>query len=156
MNRKFVPCIYLYRGRAVRSLQDKSVLETDPVRLARYYSENNADEMIVFDMSDIAAAEGEKEEWTDLYPSFADVAEKEGFPDIAYVWREIAEAEERHEIRYRKLVANIKNNKIFEKDVEVEWKCNNCGYIHKGKSAPDLCPACDHAKGYFEVFCETY
>ena len=70
MNRKFVPCIYLYRGRAVRSLQDKSVLETDPVRLARYYSENNADEMIVFDMSDIAAAEGESPDGSDEQLSY--------------------------------------------------------------------------------------
>ncbi len=103
-----------------------------------------------------AAAEGEKEEWTDLYPSFADVAEKEGFPDIAYVWREIAEAEERHELRYRKLLANIENNTVFEKAEEVEWKCNNCGYIHKGKSAPERCPACDHPQAHFEVFHETY
>lgn len=104
----------------------------------------------------LAAAEGENEEWADLYPKFADIAEDEGFSKIAYVWREIAEAEERHEIRYRKLAANIENNKVFEKDVEVEWKCNNCGYIHKGKAAPDICPACDHAKGHFEVFYETY
>ena len=104
----------------------------------------------------IAAAEGENEEWTELYPKFADIAEEEGFPNIAYVWREIAEAEERHEIRYRKLVANIENDTVFKKDTEVEWKCNNCGYIHKGKSAPDLCPACAHPQGHFEVFCETY
>ncbi len=104
----------------------------------------------------IAAADGENEEWTELYPKFADIAEEEGFPEIAYVWREIAEAEERHEIRYRKLVANIENNKVFEKDMEVEWKCNNCGYIHKGKSAPERCPACDHPQAHFEVFHETY
>lgn len=103
-----------------------------------------------------AAAEGEKEEWTHLYPSFADVAEEEGFPEMAYVWREIAEVEERHERRYRKLLANIENNRVFEKDQEVEWKCNNCGYIHKGKSAPDLCPSCAHKIDYFEVFYETY
>ena len=103
-----------------------------------------------------AAAEGEKEEWSDLYPSFADIADEEGFPEIAYVWREIAEAEERHERRYRKLLANIENNKVFEKDHEVEWKCNNCGYIHKGKSAPDICPACAHKIDHFELFCETY
>ncbi len=103
-----------------------------------------------------AAAEGENEEWTELYPKFADIAEEEGFPEIAYVFREIAEVEERHEIRYRKLLANIENNKVFEKDEEVEWKCNNCGYIHKGKSAPEKCPACAHPRGYFEVFVETY
>jgi len=104
----------------------------------------------------LAAAEGEKEEWEDLYPKFADIADEEGFPEIAYVWREIAEAEERHERRYRKLLANIENNTVFEKDVEVEWKCNNCGYIHTGKSAPDVCPACDHPQAHFEVFWETY
>jgi rubrerythrin len=104
----------------------------------------------------LAAAQGENEEWTDLYPGFADVAEAEGFPEIAYVWREIAEAEERHERRYRMLLSNIANNSVFEKTEEVEWKCNNCGYIHKGKSAPDKCPACDHPQAHFEVFCETY
>jgi rubrerythrin len=103
-----------------------------------------------------AAAEGENEEWTDLYPAFADIADEEGFPQIAHVFREIAEVEERHEARYRKLLSNIENNKVFEKDEEVEWKCNNCGYIHKGKSAPQSCPACAHPMGYFEVFKETY
>ena len=103
-----------------------------------------------------AAAAGENEEWTELYPEFADIAEEEGFPEIAYVWREIAEVEERHEIRFKKLLENIENNKVFEKDEEVEWKCNNCGYIHRGKSAPEKCPACAHPRGYFEVFVETY
>ena len=104
----------------------------------------------------LAAAEGENEEWTDLYPAFADIAEAEGFPEIAYVWREIAEAEERHEIRYRKLLENIETNKVFEKEEVVEWKCNNCGYVHTGTSAPELCPACAHPKSYFEEFVETY
>lgn len=103
-----------------------------------------------------AAAEGEKEEWEELYPVFADIADEEGFPEIAYVWREIAEAEERHETRFRKLLENIENNRVFEKDEEVEWKCNNCGYIHIGKSAPEECPACAHDQKYFEVFIETY
>ena len=103
-----------------------------------------------------AAAAGENEEWTELYPKFADIAEEEGFSEIAYVWREIAEVEERHEIRFKKLLENIENNKVFEKDEEVEWKCNNCGYIHRGKSAPEKCPACAHPRGYFEVFVETY
>ena len=103
-----------------------------------------------------AAAEGENEEWTELYPKFADIAEEEGFAEIAYVWREIAEVEERHEIRFKKLLENIENNKVFKKDEEVEWKCNNCGYIHRGKSAPEKCPACAHPQGFFEVFVETY
>ena len=103
-----------------------------------------------------AAAEGENEEWTELYPKFAEIAEEEGFPKIAYVWREIAEVEERHEIRFKKLLENSEENKVFEKDEIVEWKCNNCGYIHRGKSAPQKCPACDHPIDHFEVFVETY
>ncbi len=104
----------------------------------------------------LAAANGEKEEWSELYPAFADVAEEEGFSEIATVFREVAEAEERHEIRYRKLLDNIENEKVFEKDEVVEWKCNNCGYIHRGKSAPKVCPACAHSRDHFEVFVETY
>lgn len=104
----------------------------------------------------LAAANGEQEEWEELYPAFADVAEEEGFPEIAHTFREIAEAEERHERRYRKLLSNIENNKVFEKDEVVEWKCNNCGYVHKGESAPKVCPACAHPIDHFEVFVETY
>lgn len=104
----------------------------------------------------LAAAEGENEEWEDLYPAFADVADEEGFPEIAEVFRKVADAEKRHETRYRKLLDNVKNNKVFKKDTEVEWKCNNCGYIHKGKEAVDLCPACAHPQAHFEVFVETY
>lgn len=103
-----------------------------------------------------AAAEGENEEHADLYPHFADVAEEEGFKDIAYVFREIAEVEERHERRFLKLLKNIEEGKVFEKDEVVEWKCNNCGYIHTGKGAPKKCPACDHPIDHFEVFKETY
>ena len=104
----------------------------------------------------LAAAEGEHEEFVSMYPTFADVAEEEGFEEIAYVFREIAEVEDRHERRFRKLVANIEENKVFEKEEVVEWKCNNCGYIHTGKTAPLRCPACDHEQKYFEVFKETY
>ncbi|MDO5695681.1 MAG: rubrerythrin family protein [Eubacteriales bacterium] len=103
-----------------------------------------------------AAAEGENEEHSEMYPAFAEVAEKEGFKEIAHVFREIAEVEERHERRFRKLLANLENGSVFEKEEEVEWKCNNCGYIHKGKSAPEKCPACAHPQKYFEVFVETY
>ncbi|MGI6253130.1 MAG: rubrerythrin family protein [Synergistaceae bacterium] len=104
----------------------------------------------------LAAAEGENEEWDKLYPEFADVADEEGFPEVAVVFREIAEVEERHEIRFRKLHANLVNGTVFKKSEEVEWKCNNCGYIHKGNEAPDPCPACDHPQAHFEVFKETY
>lgn len=103
-----------------------------------------------------AAAEGELEEWSMLYPAFAKVAQEEGFPEVAKSFKEIAEVEVRHEKRYRKLLANMENGTVFKKDHEVEWKCNNCGYIHKGESAPEMCPACAHPQAHFEVFVETY
>lgn len=104
----------------------------------------------------LAAANGENEEACELYPEFARVADEEGFPEIAHVFREISEAEERHERRFRKLLANIENDRVFKRDEVMEWKCNNCGYIHTGKSAPDVCPACDHPIDHFEIFKETY
>lgn len=104
----------------------------------------------------LAAAEGEHEEFVSMYPGFADIAEEEGFEEIAHVWREIAEVEDRHERRFRKLLANMEESKVFEKDEIVEWKCDNCGYVHTGKTAPVECPACAHPQKYFEVFKETY
>lgn len=103
-----------------------------------------------------AAAAGEHEEHTELYPEFAKVAKTEGFDEIATVWLEIAEVEERHERRFRKLLKNIEEGMVFKKKDAVEWKCNNCGYIHEGQAAPDRCPACDHPVDHFEVFVETY
>lgn len=103
-----------------------------------------------------SAADGENEEWTELYPQFADIADQEGFPAIAAVFRKIAEVEKHHEARYRKLLNNLENGTAYKKDSVVEWKCNNCGYLHKGEDAPQLCPACAHPQGYFEVFVETY
>lgn len=102
------------------------------------------------------AAAGENEEWTELYPMFADIADEEGFADIAITYRRIADVEQRHEARYKKLAANVNNENVFEKDAEVMWKCDNCGYIHTGTSAPVKCPACEHPQNYFEVFVETY
>jgi rubrerythrin len=104
----------------------------------------------------IAAAAGEREEWTDLYQNFADTAAQEGFKEIAATYRKIAEVEKRHEARYLKLADNIANDRVFKKDEPVAWKCDNCGYIHEGKDAPEICPACKHPKAYFEVFCENY
>jgi rubrerythrin len=104
----------------------------------------------------IAAAAGEREEWTDLYQNFADTAAQEGFKEIAATYRKIAEVEKRHEARYLKLADNIANDRVFKKDEPVSWKCDNCGYIHEGKDAPEICPACKHPKAYFEVFCENY
>ena len=104
----------------------------------------------------IAAAEGEHEEWADLYIAFAETAEKEGFADIGKTFREVAEVEKRHETRYLKLAENIKTDKVFKKDAPVEWKCRNCGYIYEGTEAPVVCPACKHPTAHFEVHCESY
>ncbi len=104
----------------------------------------------------LESANGEHEEFVDMYPEFAKIAEEEGFKEIAHVWREIAEVEDRHERRFRKLLANIENGEVFKKEEVVEWKCNNCGYVHTGASAPETCPACAHPQAYFEVFKETY
>ncbi|MDD4601130.1 Rubrerythrin-1 [bioreactor metagenome] len=103
-----------------------------------------------------AAAAGENEEWVDLYPSFAKVAAQEGFPEVATAFEMISLAEQRHETRYLKLADNIETGKVFKKDGTVFWKCGNCGYIHEGDSAPELCPACIHPQAHFEVFVETY
>jgi len=104
----------------------------------------------------LAAAEGENEEWTTLYPEFAEVAEKEGFKDIAFVYRKIAEVEKRHEERYKKLAENIENNKVFSASEGSLWKCINCGYIFEGSNAPEVCPACAHPQAYFELFVQNY
>jgi rubrerythrin len=104
----------------------------------------------------LAAAEGEKEEWGELYPNFEKVAEEEGFEDIAYSFKEIAEVEEQHEKRYRKLLENVKNNSVFKKDSVVKWKCRNCGYVHEGEKAPEICPACKHKQEYYELLVENY
>ncbi|MDO8964452.1 MAG: rubrerythrin family protein [Coriobacteriia bacterium] len=104
----------------------------------------------------LAAAEGEKMEWSAIYPEFADIAEAEGFAAIATSWREIADVEDKHEKRYRKLLANVETGKVFTKDSPMRWKCRNCGYVHEGTSAPDICPACLHPQSYYEVFVETY
>lgn len=104
----------------------------------------------------LAAASGENEEWTILYPHFADIAEKEGFPIIAAAFRKIAEVEKHHEARYRKLLSNIEDNTVFKKETSVLWKCINCGYIYEGIEAPVSCPACAHPQSYFEVLSENY
>ncbi|NLN65035.1 MAG: rubrerythrin family protein [Clostridiaceae bacterium] len=103
-----------------------------------------------------AAASGEHEEWSDLYPAFADVADEEGFPEIAAAWRMISLAEKRHEIRFNKLADNVANDRVFKKEEKVSWKCGNCGYIHEGPEAPEICPACIHPQSHFELFVETY
>jgi rubrerythrin len=104
----------------------------------------------------LEAAEGEKLEWGTLYPEFEKTARKEGFKEIADSFKEIAEVEEKHEKRYRKLLENVKAGKVFKKDKPVKWKCRNCGYVHEGKEAPKECPACKHAQAYYELFSENY
>ena len=103
-----------------------------------------------------AAASGENEEWTKLYPDFAQVAEEEGYPAIANAYRHIMKVEKSHEIRYKKLAENIKTDRVFKRDEVVLWKCNNCGYIYEGAEAPKACPACLHPQGYFELLSENY
>ncbi|MBL7060474.1 MAG: rubrerythrin family protein [Actinobacteria bacterium] len=103
-----------------------------------------------------ASAAGENMEWTKIYKEAEEIASKEGFGEIASVFKEIAEVEEQHEIRYRKLLKNLKEGKVFKKDTVVKWKCRNCGYVHEGKEAPKECPACAHPQSYYELFCENY
>jgi rubrerythrin len=103
-----------------------------------------------------AAADGEKFEWSTLYADFERVARKEGFPEIASSFLEIADVEQVHEARYRKLLANIVNGEVFRKKSSVKWHCRNCGYVHEGAEAPAECPACRHPKAYYEVMAENY
>lgn len=102
------------------------------------------------------AANGENEEWVDLYPTFAEVADKEGYPEVAKIFRLVALVEKRHEDRYRKLMNNIKDHKVFKKDGKVFWKCRNCGHIVESIEAPEECPVCKHPQAHFEVWIENY
>ncbi len=104
----------------------------------------------------MAAIDGENEEWTSLYPGAADIAEEEGFSDVAQAFRSVARVESRHEARYRKLLINIETDQVFKKETAVAWKCRNCGYVHDGHSAPDLCPSCLHSQEHFELYVENY
>lgn len=105
----------------------------------------------------IYAAEGEHDENTNLYPTFAKVAEEEGFPEIAAAFRMICKVEVAHEVRYRKLAANLVNGAVFKKDSDKTlWKCSNCGFIYEGAEAPAKCPTCLHPQAFFELFVENY
>ena len=103
-----------------------------------------------------AAADGEKLEWSMLYPNFGDVAEKEGFAAIAQTFRQVAKVEAYHERRYNKLLENVKQGKVFKKDAPIKWKCRNCGMVIEGTEAPSVCPVCSHPQSYFEVWTENY
>jgi len=103
-----------------------------------------------------AAAAGENHEHTVLYPQAAKVAEEEGFPDIAFLFRKVASVEQHHEKRYLDLMKNVLDKKVFKKDAKVQWKCRNCGYIHDGAEAPETCPTCAHPKAFFELLCDNF
>ncbi len=102
------------------------------------------------------AASGENYEWSDMYPGFARIAREEGFNNIAAVFESIAVAEKQHEKRYLDLMNNIDNGTVFKKDKPIKWFCRNCGYVHEGEEAPEVCPSCDHPRDHFEVLCENW
>ena len=104
----------------------------------------------------LAAAGGEQEEWEQMYPEFAQVAEEEGFNEIAAVFRNVAIAEKQHERRYRGFAEAVQNGTMFENDGEIVWRCRNCGFVHLGKSAPKVCPACAHPQAHFERLAENW
>ncbi|NQT56729.1 MAG: rubrerythrin family protein, partial [Desulfobacteraceae bacterium] len=103
-----------------------------------------------------ASAAGENFEHTEMYPGFAKMAKEEGFNDIAVVFEAIAVAEKQHEKRYNDLAANIEAGSVFKRDTEVVWRCRNCGYLHTGKEAQEVCPACAHPQAHFELLGENY
>lgn len=104
----------------------------------------------------LLAAEGEHYEWTEMYKEFEKTAREEGFDKIADQFHEVAEVEEEHEKRYRKLIENLEKDIVFKRDVVVRWRCRNCGYVHEGYEAPMVCPACKHPRAYFEIDSENY
>jgi rubrerythrin len=103
-----------------------------------------------------SAAEGEREEWSKLYPGFADVADREGFPHVAAAFRYVSKVEVEHEKRYRKLLENVEKGRVFKREESTVWKCRNCGYHHEGTGAPEVCPTCLHPKSFFELLAEPY
>jgi len=103
-----------------------------------------------------SAIAGENYEYTKLYPEFAEIAEKEGFPEIASRLRAIAKAEQHHETRYKALLEQLEKGTLFKKDKEVIWVCRKCGYVHKDKEPPEKCPSCNHPTNYFQLLCEEY
>ncbi|MGE5581150.1 MAG: rubrerythrin [Bacillota bacterium] len=102
------------------------------------------------------AAAGENYEWTTIYQGFARTAREEGFENIAVLFEKVAVAEKQHEKRYRDLLNNIERGRVFKKDQKIVWRCRNCGYLHEGTEAPEVCPACAHPQGYFEVLGENW
>jgi len=103
-----------------------------------------------------AAAEGENYEWTEMYAEFAKTAKEEGFDHIAFLFEKVGAIEKEHEARYLKLLENLNTDKVFIKEDVVVWKCSNCGHIHVGEKAPEVCPVCAHPKAYFEIAADNY
>ena len=103
-----------------------------------------------------AAAAGEHEEWSEMYPEFARIAREEGFPEIAAVFDSVAVAEKQHERRYLGLLSNVEAGTVFRKEQPITWRCRNCGYVHTGTDAPQMCPACAHPQAHFEVLAENW
>jgi rubrerythrin len=130
-----------------------SFLEGGPVEIVAAYPAGKVGTTVE---NLLAAAEGEHEEFVELYPAFADVAEKEGFIKIAGQFRMVAKIEKEHEDRYRKLAENVANGKVFAKDEETVWICRECGYIHTGKQTPAVCPSCQYPRSVFEVRAKNY
>ncbi len=104
----------------------------------------------------LAAADGEKEEWTELYPAFAAKAKEEGFPEVATAYTMIAQVEKEHEARYRRLLERVKAEGVFKREESIRWKCANCGYIHEGNESPQVCPACAHPQSHFAQAEQNY
>jgi len=102
------------------------------------------------------AAAGEHYEWTDMYPGFARIADEEGFKDVAATFRAVSVAEKQHEKRYRDLAANIEAGRVFRREKPVVWRCRNCGYLHEGTEAPEVCPSCLHPRAHFELLGENW
>ena len=128
--------------------------EKEHAKLWFKYLHNGAVPRTAENLKDAAA--GENYEWTDMYKKFAEVAEEEGFSDIAESMRLVANVEKEHEARFNALLKNVLENKVFEKNNSVVWVCRNCGHVHVGNSAPDECPTCKHAQAYFELKADNY
>ena len=104
----------------------------------------------------LSAAQGEQYEWEDMYPTFAKEAREEGFEEVAAVFEAIAVSEKFHEKRFRALLNNVETGKVFARENRVVWRCRNCGYLHEGNTAPEICPACAHPQAHFELLCENW
>ncbi len=136
----------------INELKKKSNEKLDEIKV-----EAVAPTMLSSTMENLKAAiAGENYEHTKMYPEFADVAEKEGFPEIAARLRAIAKAEKHHEERYKKLLKEVEAGTVFKKEKDVWWVCRECGYVHFGREPPEKCPSCDHARSYFQLKCEEY